>query len=112
MASISTCAPLGVPCDLWKVLELDDLVRRARSRLWEVFRQRFRDEWEDDAGCEADLVLGWEILREASRLHCGDPGDEEVRQENDWPEVREFARHVVRDAFDAAKRGRWQEEGF
>ena len=84
----------------------------ARDRIREVFRQQFRDEWEDDAGCEADLVLGWEILREASRLHCGDPGDEQARRENDWTEVRKFARHVVRDAFDVGKRGRWQEEGF
>ena len=100
------------------VLELDDFVRCARNKLREVYRERFRDEWEDHAGCEADRVLGWEILREASRLHYGDQRDEqEERADYGWPELKEFARHEVRDAFDAAKRkseglGLWQEQGF
>lgn len=88
------------------VLELDDLVRCARDRVREVFRQQFQDEWEDDTGCEADLVVGWEILREASRLHCGGQGDEqEEREDNLWTDVREFARREVREDWSSLVEG-------
>ena len=95
------------------VLELDDLVRNARETLRVVFRQQFLNEW-DDIADEADLVLGREILREASRLHCGDPGDAQAEREDRWRDVRAFARQVVRDFFGAVKQGPhcWQKDGF
>jgi len=94
------------------VLELDDLVRLARYLLREVFPQRYRDEWEDEDGCEADLELGWEILREAVRLHCG-VHEHEDEEDDGWTEVREFGRHLVRDWIGAKEEAvNWSEEGF
>lgn len=83
-------------------IELNDLVRNARNGLREVFQQRFQDDWDDQSGCEAELVLGWDILKEASRLHCGVHLDEHDGEEDDgWTEVRQFARDVVREWSEA-----------
>ena len=62
--------------------------------------------------CEADLELGWEILREAARLHCG-VNEHEGEEDDGWTEVREFGRHFVRDWIGASVETiDWAVEGF
>ena len=94
------------------VLELDDLVRRARTRIREVYPQHFHDG--DDDG--ADLELSWELLREASRLHCGVQRDEQddANESAVVTDVRQFARHAVREWIGATQEDsvNWSQEGF
>jgi hypothetical protein len=91
------------------VLELDDLVRWARTKRREVYPQHFYD-GDDD---EADLELGWEILREACRLHFGVQRDEH-EEPAVLTDVRQFARHAVREWIGATQEDsvNWSQEGF
>jgi hypothetical protein len=58
------------------VIELDDVVRLARDRLRERFREQYGDNWEqrdglEDAVSELDFEIGQQMVSEASRLLCG-----------------------------------------
>ncbi len=105
------------------VMELDDLVRRAKNTLREAYRQAYGDGWDSntrlaDHAYEAETQLEWEILGQSSRLFCGEEWEEQGEHEdNGRRDVRELARLAVRDAFDATKRDSesqhcWWKEGF